>query len=134
MLDYSEVALRLVFAVIAGGLIGLEREVVHKPAGVRTHMLVCLGSALFVIITLDSIPGEVARIIAGIATGVGFLGAGTIFKAKDDVHGLTTAASIWAVAAVGLTIGLGYYVTMLISVFLILAVLQLNKLEFFRNL
>jgi len=134
MLDYSEVALRLVFAVIAGGLIGLEREVVHKPAGVRTHMLVSLGSALFVIITLDSIPGEAARIIAGIATGVGFLGAGTIFKAKDDVHGLTTAASIWAVAAVGLTIGLGYYVTMLISVFLILAVLQLNKLEFFRNL
>ena len=134
MLDYSEVALRLVFAVIAGGLIGLEREVVHKPAGVRTHMLVSLGSALFVIITLDSVPGEAARIIAGIATGVGFLGAGTIFKAKDDVHGLTTAASIWAVAAVGLTIGLGYYVTMLISVFLILAVLQLNKLEFFRNL
>ena len=134
MLDYSEVILRLVFSVIAGGLIGLEREVVHKPAGVRTHMLVCLGSALFVIITLDSIPGEVARIIAGIATGVGFLGAGTIFKAKDDVHGLTTAASIWAVAAVGLTIGLGYYVTMLISVFLILVILQLNKLEFFRNL
>ena len=134
MLDYSEVILRLVFSVIAGGLIGLEREVVHKPAGVRTHMLVCLGSALFVIITLDSIPGEVARIIAGIATGVGFLGAGTIFKAKDDGHGLTTAASIWAVAAVGLTIGLGYYVTMLISVFLILVILQLNKLEFFRNL
>ncbi len=67
MLEYSEVMLRLVFSVIAGGLIGLEREVVHKPAGVRTHMLVCLGSALFVIITLDSVPGEVARIIAGIA-------------------------------------------------------------------
>src|SRR3989338_4358438 len=134
MLDYSEVILRLVFSVIAGGLIGLEREVVHKPAGVRTHMLVCLGSALFVIITLDSIPGEVARIIAGIATGVGFLGAGTIFKAKDDVHGLTTAASIWAVAAVGLTIGLGYYVMMLIAVILILAILQLNKFEFFKNL
>ena len=134
MTGYTEILLRLVLSVVFGGLIGLEREVVHKPAGVRTHMLVCLGSALFVIITLDSIPGEVARIIAGIATGVGFWGAGTIFKAKDDVHGLTTAASIWAVAAVGLTIGLGYYVTMLISVFLILVILQLNKLEFFRNL
>ena len=134
MLEYSEIALRLVFAVIAGGLIGLEREVVHKPAGVRTHMLVCLGSALFIIVTLDSIPQEAARIIAGIATGVGFLGAGTIFKAKSDVHGLTTAASIWAVAAVGIAIGLGYYVTMLIAIFLILAILQLNKLEFFRNL
>ena len=134
MLEYSEIALRLVFAVIAGGLIGLEREVVHKPAGVRTHMLVCLGAALFIIVTLDSIPQEAARIIAGIATGVGFLGAGTIFKAKSDVHGLTTAASIWAVAAVGIAIGLGYYVTMLIAIFLILAILQLNKLEFFRNL
>ena len=134
MLEYSEIALRLVFAVVAGGLIGLEREVVHKPAGVRTHMLVCLGAALFIIVTLDSIPQEAARIIAGIATGVGFLGAGTIFKAKSDVHGLTTAASIWAVAAVGIAIGLGYYVTMLIAIFLILAILQLNKLEFFRNL
>lgn len=134
MIEYSEAAIRLAFAVIAGGLIGLEREVVHKPAGVRTHMLVCLGSALFIIVTLDSAPNEIARIIAGIATGIGFLGAGTIFKAKDDVHGLTTAASIWAVAAVGIAIGLGYYVTMLIAVFLILAVLQLNKLDFFRNL
>ena len=134
MLEYSEIALRLVFAVVAGGLIGLEREVVHKPAGVRTHMLVCLGAALFIIVTLDSIPQEAARIIAGVATGVGFLGAGTIFKAKSDVHGLTTAASIWAVAAVGIAIGLGYYVTMLIAIFLILAILQLNKLEFFRNL
>ena len=134
MLEYSEIAIRLVFAVIAGGLIGLEREIVHRPAGVRTHMLVSLGSALFAIITVDIVPQEAARIIAGVATGVGFLGAGTIFKAKNDVHGLTTAASIWAVAAVGLTIGLGYYVTMLIAVFLILVVLQLNKMEFFRNL
>ena len=134
MLDYSEVAIRLVFAVVAGGLIGLEREIVHRPAGVRTHMLVSLGSAIFAIITIDTVPQEAARIIAGVATGVGFLGAGTIFKAKSDVHGLTTAASIWAVAAVGLTIGLGYYVTMLIAIFLILVVLQLNKMEFFRNL
>src|SRR3989344_4154175 len=134
MIEYSEVLLRLIFAVVCGGLIGLEREVVHKPAGVRTHMLVCLGSALFVLVVVMELRYEAARIIAGIATGVGFLGAGTIFKAKNDVHGLTTAASIWAVYAVGLAIGLGYYVTMLISVFLILAVLQLNKLEFFRNL
>ena len=67
-------------------------------------MLVCLGSALFVLITFDTLPNETARIIAGIATGIGFLGAGTIFKAKDEVHGLTTAASVWAVAAVGLSL------------------------------
>ena len=102
----TEIFLRLVISVVAGGLIGLEREVVHKPAGVRTHMLVCLGSALFVLATLETLPNEVARIIAGVATGIGFLGAGTIFKSKDAVHGLTTAASVWSVAGVGIAIGL----------------------------
>lgn len=130
----TEILLRLVLSVVAGGLIGLEREVVHKPAGVRTHMLVCLGSALFVLVTLETLPNETARIIAGIATGIGFLGAGTIFKAKDEVHGLTTAASVWAVAAVGLAIGLGYYLMTAIAVVLILIILQLNKIEFFRKL
>lgn len=134
MIEYTEVLLRLVYSVVAGGLIGLEREVVHKPAGVRTHMLVSLGSALFVLVTLETLPNETARIIAGIATGIGFLGAGTIFKAKDEVHGLTTAASIWAVAAVGLAIGLGYYLMTIIAVILILVVLHLNKLEFFKRL
>ena len=97
-------------------------------------MLVCLGSALFVLVTLETLPNEVARIIAGIATGIGFLGAGTIFKAKNEVHGLTTAASVWAVAGVGIAIGLGYYLMMIISVVLILIILQLNKIEFFRKL
>lgn len=126
--------MRLVLSVIAGGFIGLEREVVHKPAGIRTHMLVCLGSAVFVLATLETLPNETARIIAGIATGIGFLGAGTIFRSKSEVHGLTTAASIWAVSAVGLTIGLGYYLMAIISVVLILIVLQLNKMEFFKRL
>ena len=134
MIEYNEILLRLVFAVVCGGLIGLEREIVHRPAGIRTHMLVSLGSALFVLVTIDTLPNEAARIIAGIATGVGFLGAGTIFKAKSEVHGLTTAASIWAVSAVGLAIGLGYYLMTLIAVVLVLIVLQLNKLEFFKNL
>ncbi len=134
MIANSEILLRLVLAVISGGLIGLEREVVHKPAGIRTHMLVCLGSVLFVLVTVETLPNETARIIAGIATGIGFLGAGTIFKAKDEVHGLTTAASIWAVAAVGIAIGLGFYLITLIAVVLILIILQLNKLEFFKRL
>ena len=134
MIEYTEVMLRLILSVVFGGLIGLEREVVHRPAGLRTHMLVSLGSALFVLVTLETLPNEAARIIAGIATGVGFLGAGTIFKAKTEVHGLTTAASIWAVAAVGLAVGLGYYFMTIIAVVLILIVLQLNKMEFFRKL
>ena len=134
MTEYNEILLRLIFAVVAGGLIGLEREIVHRPAGVRTHMLVCLGSCLFVLVTLETVPHEVARIIAGIATGIGFLGAGTIFRSKSEVHGLTTAASVWAVAGVGIAIGLGYYLMMLIAVILILIILQLNKFEFFKNL
>ena len=134
MTEYTEILFRLVMATVAGGLIGLEREIVHRPAGIRTHMLVSLGSALFALVTIDQLPNEAARIIAGIATGIGFLGAGTIFKAKDEVHGLTTAASVWAVAAVGLSIGFGYYLMMLIAVILILIILQLNKFEFFRNL
>ena len=133
-MEYTEIFLRLVLSVVFGGLIGLEREVVHKPAGIRTHMLVSLGSALFVLVTIETLPNEAARIIAGIATGIGFLGAGTIFKAKDEVHGLTTAASIWAVSAVGLAIGLGYYLMTIISVVLILIVLQLNRSEFFKRL
>ena len=135
MIPDSEIWLRLVLATIAGGFIGLEREVVHKPAGVRTHMLVCLGSAIFIIIVLQSIPLDMAgSALAGITTGIGFLGAGTIFKTKSEVQGLTTAASIWAVASVGLAVGLGYYLLTSISVVLILLILHLNKLEFFRNL
>ena len=133
-MEYTEILLRLVLSVMAGGLIGLEREVVHKPAGIRTHMLVSLGSALFVLVTIETLPSEAARIIAGIATGIGFLGAGTIFRSKSEVHGLTTAASIWAVSAVGLAIGLGYYLMAIIAVILVLIVLQLNKSEFFKKL
>lgn len=134
MVGYTEIFLRLILSVIAGGLIGLEREVVHKPAGIRTHMLVCLGSALFVLVAIETLPNEAARIIAGIATGIGFLGAGTIFKSKNQVNGLTTAASIWAVSAVGLAIGLGYYLMTIIAVVLILLILQLNNVGFFKRL
>ena len=133
-MEYTEVFLRLIAATIAGGIIGLEREVVHKPAGVRTHMLVSLGSALFALITLESFPEGIDKIIAGIATGIGFLGAGTIFKTKNEVQGLTTAASVWTVAAVGLAVGLGYYLMTVIVIILVLITLHLNKLEFFKRL
>ena len=126
VVDY-EVLIRLVVAAIVGGLIGLEREAVHKPAGVRTHMLVSLGAALFVLATLSIAPDEVGRIIAGIATGIGFLGAGTIFRSKDNVKGLTTAASIWAAAAIGLTIGIGSYALAISAMILVILILQLKK-------
>lgn len=128
MITNPDFLLRLILAAIAGGLVGFERESMHKPAGVRTHMLVGLGSALFVLAALSVLPGEVARIIAGIATGIGFLGAGTIFRAKDHVVGLTTAASVWTVAAIGLTFGLGEYVLAVSAAILVLLVLQLKKI------
>ncbi len=126
IVDY-EVLIRLAVAAVAGGLIGLEREALHKPAGVRTHMLVSLGAALFVLATLSIIPDEVGRIIAGIATGIGFLGAGTIFRSRDHVKGLTTAASIWAVAAIGLTMGGGQYVLAIAATILVILILQLKR-------
>ena len=126
IVDY-QILLRLVVAAIAGGLVGFEREAMHKPAGIRTHMLVSLGSALFVSATLSIIPDEVGRIIAGIATGIGFLGAGTIFRSKDHVKGLTTAASIWAAAAIGLTVGGGQYVLAIAATILVILILQLKR-------
>ena len=123
-----EFIVRLVLAAVAGGLVGFEREKVHKPAGVRTHMLVSLGSALLVLTTIAVLPEEGGRLVAGIATGVGFLGAGTIFRAKDHVMGLTTAASIWTVAAIGITLGLGEYVLGAAASILVILILQLKKI------
>ena len=131
----TEIWLRLIFAAIAGGLVGFERKTVHKPAGLRTHMLVCVGAALFTIINITTF-GDVdpTRIIAGIVTGIGFLGAGTIFRAKNHVKGLTTAASLWTISAIGITIGVGEYLLAAIATILIILILQLNKIEYFREI
>ncbi len=127
--------LRLVIAVIVGGLVGIEREACHKPAGIRTHMLVCLGAALFTIVSMISFPdGDFIRIAAGIVTGIGFLGAGTIFKAKSTIKGLTTAASLWAVAGIGLAIGAGLYILTVAAVILVVITLQLDRIKFFNKL
>jgi len=106
------VLVRLVAAVIAGGAIGYQRELLHKAAGLRTHMLVCTGTALFVLIAvdLDMQHDALSRVLQGVATGIGFLGAGTILKieASHQIKGLTTAAGIWMTAALGATIGVGH--------------------------
>jgi putative Mg2+ transporter-C (MgtC) family protein len=108
-----EALLRIVLAGVAGAAIGLEREVEDKPAGVRTFGTVALGAALFTIapaIAFPDQPDSAARVAAQIVTGIGFLGAGTIIQVRDRVEGLTTAAGIWAVAAVGMSFGFGLYV------------------------
>lgn len=111
--------LRLLLAAAIGGLLGYEREHRGKEAGLRTHMLVAMGTALFVMVPqLAGYSQEsLARIIQGIAAGIGFLGAGTIIKQRESliIHGLTTAASIWLTAALGVTVGLGREATALMS-------------------
>jgi putative Mg2+ transporter-C (MgtC) family protein len=100
---------RLVVAVVLGGIIGYEREQAAKPAGVRTHGMVCLGAALFTVISLYGFgeTGDPARVAAQIVSGIGFLGAGLILRQRGNVLGLTTAASLWVTAAIGVAIGVG---------------------------
>jgi putative Mg2+ transporter-C (MgtC) family protein len=102
---------RLIAALLAGAVIGLQREHKHKPAGLRTHMLVCFGTALFVVSALEAgmASDAMSRVIQGLVTGIGFLGAGAIIKLErtQEILGLTTAAGIWLTAAIGVTIGLG---------------------------
>jgi putative Mg2+ transporter-C (MgtC) family protein len=105
-------ALRLLIATGLGGLIGLQRELTGKPAGLRTNMLICLGAALITHVSM-TLParygsGDPARIAAQIVAGIGFLGAGTIMRSQHAVHGLTSAATIWVVAAIGLAVGAGF--------------------------
>jgi MgtC family protein len=106
-----EVFLRLALAAALGGAIGLEREYRRKPAGLRTNILIALGSALFSVLSfeLGSGAGSPDRIAAQIVTGIGFLGAGAILRSGASVHGLTTAATIWVNAAIGMAAGLGSY-------------------------
>lgn len=109
--DEVDVTLRLLMAAAAGGLIGFERERAEKPAGFRTHLLVCMGAALLTVSSVYGFSGlaDPSRVAAGVAVGVGFLGAGTIIRHEAGVIGLTTAASIWIVAAIGLAFGAGLY-------------------------
>jgi putative Mg2+ transporter-C (MgtC) family protein len=106
-------ALRLILAVALGGMLGYERERLGKAAGLRTHMLVSLGSALFILGALDAgaAPGDLTRVVQGIATGIGFVGAGAILKLTEQGHvqvkGLTTASTVWIAAAVGMAVGAG---------------------------
>lgn len=116
---FWETALRLALALFGGAVLGWEREYRDKPAGLRTHMMVSLGSAVFVVVSLrlandmnmaaGKLQFDPLRVLQGVIGGIGFLGAGVIIRAGGRVHGLTTAASIWLSAAIGVTCGLGYY-------------------------
>ncbi|MDV3428820.1 MAG: MgtC/SapB family protein [Bacillota bacterium] len=143
-MSYTEVIIRLLLAIVIGGAIGYERENKNMPAGFRTNILVCVGAAVVSMIQLQSIEdlakmvqnnpalanvfkADVGRLGAQVISGIGFLGAGSIIHEKGSVRGLTTAASLWVVACIGLAVGLGYYYLTIISalsVFLVLVSLK----------
>ena len=126
--EVVRVALRLAAALIIGTAIGLQRELTHKPAGLRTHLLVALGTALLVVAAVNSgmKSADVSRVIQGLVTGIGFLGGGTILKLTEEheIRGLTTAAGIWLTAAASVAAGLGKYADAFIGVFFALIVLS----------
>ena len=118
--------LALVFAAILGGAIGVEREVNGKPAGLRTNIIICLGATAFTLVAMrlgfeDKL--TLGRVVQGIVTGVGFLGAGALIQEGSGVHGLTTAASIWLVASIGVACGAGYFLLATVVTFLALLAL-----------
>lgn len=137
-ISYWEIALRLFLAVVLGGVIGFERESHNRPAGFRTHILVCAGSALIMMVSAYGFTGQIGegyisdpgRIAAGVVTGIGFLGAGTILQQRGSIRGLTTAATIWVVSGVGLAAGVGFYLgAVLTTVFVLISLLLLRRAE-----
>jgi putative Mg2+ transporter-C (MgtC) family protein len=136
MISPQELVLRLVVAAVLGGLVGLERERLEWAAGMRTHALVSLGSALFMVVSIFGFSDilneqhvilDPSRVAAQVASGIGFIGAGTIIFRREIVKGLTTAASIWAVAAVGLAVGGGMFLAAISATLLALALLVLAR-------
>ena len=129
IIEFTRLILRLAIAAALGGLLGWERERSGKAAGARTHMLVSTGAALLVLVPqqMDMSDADLSRVIQGIVTGVGFLGAGTILKSTSEqtVQGLTTAAGLWFTAAIGITAGLGREASAVLSTLLALIILHL---------
>ena len=137
ILDFYEMAIRIVVALLAGALIGYERSYRGRPAGFRTHALVCMASAMLMLVTVYEAHwvrtiGEArldpTRMAQGIMTGIGFLGAGVIMREGLSVRGLTTAASIWITAAIGVLAGAGFYFPLVLTVVCTLGVLSLFRL------
>jgi putative Mg2+ transporter-C (MgtC) family protein len=113
MLEYPETFFRIIFSTMVGGLIGFERERSHKSAGLRTNAMVAMGATLLTVIAMSAFQQNAlidpTRIISNIIVGIGFIGGGAILHEGHKVHGLTTAATLWVVAAIGIVIGVGFY-------------------------
>lgn len=134
-IDQTDFVLRLVCAVLAGGLLGFDREVRHRKVGMRTYMLVSLGAAAFSILTLElaamlvqnDIQSDPTRIVQGLIGAIGFLGAGAIIQGDKNVGGMATAASLWVAGAVGMASGLGFFVHAIVIAVLAAAILGMSR-------
>ena len=137
MLTETQMIIRLLFAAFLGGVIGIEREIHEKAAGFRTHILVCIGSCIVMLTSMHMfdiykglVNADPGRIAAQVVSGIGFLGAGTIIRSRASVMGLTTAASLWSVAGVGLAVGSGLFLVSIFATILMLAsLLVLSKVH-----
>ena len=118
-----DIITKLILAAFLGGVIGFERELHHKPSDLRTQALVCMGAAFFTMIPSAFGDADPLRLAGGVVTGIGFLAAGIIFRAENKVHGLTTAAEIWVIAAVGVAVGMGLYYAAIVATVIILIIL-----------
>jgi len=128
-----EALVRLALAGVLGALLGYEREAHHRGAGLRTYILVSLGACLFTLVSILGFPGsEESRVAAQIVTGIGFIGAGTIIQAQAGVRGVTTAAGIWAIAAVGMAAGTGLYLLAIVTALGAYLVLQFVRVRIDR--
>jgi putative Mg2+ transporter-C (MgtC) family protein len=134
----AEFVLRIIVAAVLGAIIGYEREKSHKPAGLRTHIFVCMGACLFTIASFYLLPENISdsadatRIAAGIVAGISFISAGSIIALRGDIKGLTTAASLWVIAAIGLMIGLGNYLLPIITTVIAYSILRFDRVK--RNI
>jgi putative Mg2+ transporter-C (MgtC) family protein len=130
MLSLETIFIRLLLALLLGGLVGIEREYRDKSAGFRTLTIICLGSCLFTLVSILLTNGTTDRIASNIVTGIGFIGAGVIFKGEKGVNGLTTAASVWTVAAIGMAAASGLYSLSIAACFIMLVILiGFHKIE-----
>ncbi len=132
MISNWEIVIRLILSSIIGGSIGIEREISKRPAGLRTHILVSVGSTLIMLVSKYGFENlaDPARLAAQVVSGIGFLGAGTILRTGDNVKGLTTAASLWVCAGIGLAVGTGYYLGAIITTAIVLiSLMSLGFLE-----
>ena len=133
-MGYLEMIFALFFAAFLGSIIGIQRQKIGKPAGMRTFALVSLGSALFTMISTQAFEfGDPGRVAAQILVGIGFIGAGNILHTKEGVEGLTTAAGLWVAAAIGMSVGVGWYLQSLLTVLIVMVILLLRDKTFFEK-